>query len=85
MGKSNSKIAEKKSSSLPKETREEYFARLDQSIKELEEGKVVSFTGEQYEKMTAFVLKYKPSKTQLREFLESIGVDTTYAGLNEQD
>ena len=40
-----------KNSLAYKETREEYFARIDQSIKDLDERKnVVSFTGEEFEK-----------------------------------
>lgn len=33
----------------PKESKEEYFARLDKSIKQAEEGNVVTFTWEEFE------------------------------------
>lgn len=40
----------------PTETREEYFARLDKSIKDAEEGKFVTFTWKEFEAHTKQLL-----------------------------
>lgn len=72
----------KKPPVLHPETREEYFAKLDTSIRNIEAGEIVEFTPEQFEKMVEFV-EQKPSKAQLVEFLQSIGVDTAYVRAEE--
>lgn len=53
VNKSNSKIfisiRDKSKEFPPKETREEYFNRLDKSIKDVEEGKTITFTWDEFE------------------------------------
>ena len=50
------RISIEETSLFPKETKEEYFARLNKSIKEREEGKVVSFTWKEFEEYTRQML-----------------------------
>ena len=41
---------------LRNETRDEYFARLNESIKQLEKGNVISFTAESFEEFSRITL-----------------------------
>lgn len=60
VNKSNAKISifisDKPKDFPPKETREEYFNRLDKSIKNIEEGKSVTFTWDEFEAHTKQLL-----------------------------
>ncbi len=58
--KSNSKIfisiSDKSTNFPPKETREEYFNRLNKSIKDVEEGKSITFTWDEFEALSKQLL-----------------------------
>ena len=60
VNKSNSRISisitDKSKNFPPKETREEYFNRLDMSIKDIEGGKSITFTWDEFEALSKQLL-----------------------------